>query len=176
MMKKLNKKILFNIIGFYFCWWASIFGATNKFYFIGPIFVSIFLLIHFLYVINQKKEIIFILICFFIGLLIDSFFLRFDIIHYKGYLPDNFNIAPLWVVSLWMCFGSSISHSFRWVKGNYMSLFLLGAVSGPLIYASATKLEVLYFNYAAYINLISVSLAWGVFLPFVVYLSDKIVD
>ena len=175
-MDKINKKIIFNIAGFYFCWWISIFGASNNYFFIGPFFVMFFLMLHFFYVINQKKEIIFILICFFIGLLVDTFFLRFDIIDYKGYLPDNFNIAPLWVISLWMCFGSSISHSFKWVKGNYLLLSILGAVSGPLIYVSATKLEVLYFNYGIYINLICVSIAWGLFLPLVVYISDKLVD
>ena len=175
-MDKINKKIIFNISGFYFCWWISIFGAANNYFFIGPFFVMFFLMLHFFYVINQKKEIIFILICFFIGLLVDTFFLRFDVIDYKGYLPDNFNIAPLWVISLWMCFGSSISHSFKWVKGNYFFMSILGAVSGPLIYVSATKLEVLYFNYAIYINLISVSIAWGLFLPLVVYISDKLVD
>ena len=175
-MDKINKKIIFNILGFYFCWWISIFGASNNYFFIGPFFVMLFLMLHFFYVINQKKEMIFILICFFIGLLVDTFFLRFNIIDYKGYLPDNFNIAPLWVISLWMCFGASISHSFKWVKGNYLLLSILGAVSGPLIYVSATKLEVLYFNYAIYINLISVSIAWGLFLPFVVYISDKLVD
>ena len=175
-MIKVNKKILFNIIGFYLCWWISIFGAANNYFFIGPVFVLFFLFFHFYYVVNQKKEIIFILICFFIGLFIDTCFLRFDVIDYKGTLPDNFNIAPLWVVSLWMCFGSSISHSFKWVKGNYIFLFFLGALSGPIIYASATKLEVLYFNYAIYINLISVSIAWGLFLPLVVYISDMLVD
>lgn len=176
MMTKINKKILFNIVGFYLCWWASIFGAANNYFFIGPIFVILFLFFHFFYVINQRKEIIFILICFFIGLFIDTFFLRFNVIYYKGYFPDNFNIAPLWVVSLWMCFGSSISHSFKWIKGNYILLFFLGAFSGPLIYVSATKLEVLYFHYAVYVNLIIVSIAWGLFLPLVVYISDKLVD
>ena len=87
MMTKLNKKILFNIVGFYLCWWASIFGAANNYFFIGPIFVILFLFFHFFYVINQKKEIIFILICFFIGLFIDTFFLRFNVIYYKGYFP-----------------------------------------------------------------------------------------
>ena len=175
-MSEINNKKLFNIVGFYLCWWVAILGAANSYFFIGPLFVMFFLFFHFFYVINQKKEIIFILICFFIGLFIDTFFLRFGVIDYKGLLPEKFNLAPLWVISLWMCFGSSISHSFKWVKGNYIFLFFLGAISGPLIYASATKLEVLYFNYSIYINLIIVSIAWGLFLPLVVYISDKLVD
>ena len=175
-MNKFNNKILFNIIGFYLCWWISIFGAANNNNFIGPIFVLIFLLVHFLYVVNQKNEIIFILICFFIGLFVETCFLKFNVIDYRGYLPNKFNIAPLWVVFLWMCFGSSISQSFKWAKGNYFYLSLLGVVSGPIIYVSATKVEALYFNFSIYFNLMSVSIAWGIFVPLVVYISDQMVD
>ena len=50
----MNKKILFNIIGFYLCWWLSIYGASIEYYYLGPISVILFLLVHF-YKISYHK-------------------------------------------------------------------------------------------------------------------------
>ena len=115
-MKKINKKILFNIIGFYICWWGSILGAANDNYFIGPLFVVIFLFIHSIKVMHYSNEILFLVICYFIGFLIDTIFLRLNIINFNGYLPENYRLAPIWVTGLWVCFGASVSHSFKWIK------------------------------------------------------------
>ena len=171
----MNSKIIFNIIGFYVCWWFSVFAATKENYYLGPVLVFIFLIIHVLKVINYNHEILFLFICYLIGFFIDTLFLRLGIIEFSGYLSENFNIAPLWVTGLWVCFGACISHSFKWFKRRYTILTLLGAISGPLIYFSASKVEVLIFN-TSYYHLFSISFCWALFLPFIVFISDRIVD
>ena len=174
-MKKINNKILFNIIGFYVCWWISIYAAAKQNYYIGPIFVIIFLFIHIKKVINYNREIFFLLICYLIGFLIDTVFLRSGIIYYNGFLSENYNLAPFWVTGLWVCFGASISHSFKWVKRQYLTLTLLGMMSGPVIYFSASKTGALIIN-TNYYYLIIIGICWAFFLPFIVFISDRIVD
>tara|TARA_Y100000996_G_scaffold380062_1_gene333709 strand:- start:1094 stop:1618 length:525 start_codon:yes stop_codon:yes gene_type:complete len=173
-MKKINNKILFNIIGFYICWWISVYAATKEVYYAGPLIVIIFLFIHAFKVISYNTEILFLVICYLIGFLIDTFFLRLGIIEYKGLLPEKYNLAPVWVTCLWVCFGTSISHSFKWVRKQYKFLALLGAISGPIIYFSASKVGALLFN-VNYYYLFVVGLCWSLFLPLIVYISDRIV-
>ena len=170
----MSNKILFNIIGFYFCWWISIYAASKENYYIGPVVVIIFLFIHTFKVISYNSEILFLFVCYLIGFLIDTFFLRLGIIEYKGFLSENYQLAPVWVTCLWVCFGSSISHSFKWVKGQYKILALLGAISGPIIYFSASKAGALFFNFNYYYLLI-VCACWSLFLPMIVYISDRMV-
>ena len=55
------------------------------------------------------------------------------------------------------------------------ALTLLGAISGPIIYFSASKTGALYFN-VNYFHLISIAVCWSIFLPLIVYISDRIVD
>ena len=171
----MTNKILFNIIGFYICWFISIYAAANANYYLGPVSVLIFLLIHIKKIINYNREILFLLICYFIGFFIDTFFLRFGVIEYKGILSSKFNVAPVWVTCLWVCFGTSISHSFRWFKRQYLYLALLGAISGPIIYYSASSSGALNFIVNNY-HLLSVALCWSLFLPLIVFVSDRLVD
>ena len=171
----MNKKILFNIIGFYLCWWISIYAAANENYYLGPLSVFLFLIIHIFKIMSYNKEIFFLLICYLIGFLIDTIFLRLEIIEYNGYLSDKFHVAPLWVTCLWVCFGSSISHSFRWFKRRYLTLAFLGSISGPIIYFSASKAGALNFSVNNF-HLFSIGLCWSLFLPCIVFISDCLVD
>ena len=175
-MKRINKKILFNIIGFYICWWGSIFGAANDHFYIGPLFVLLFLFIHFYKIVYHKNEIAYLFICFCFGFIIDTIFLRMNIISYKGYLPDYFNIAPLWVVCLWVCFGATVYHSFSWVRRKYFTMSILGAMFGPLIYYSGAKLESLNFINNANSNIKIVAIAWAILIPLLVFISDRLID
>ena len=176
MMNIINKKILFNIVGFYICWWGSIWGAVNNLFFIGPICVLLFLFIHLFKIVYNKNEILYLFICFILGFILDTIFLRLEIINYKGYLPLEYNLAPLWVVGLWVCFGATVLHSFKWIRRRYITLFILGAICAPIIYLSASRLETLNFVNENFYALSFVSLGWAIFLPFLIFLSDCIVE
>ena len=172
----MNKKILFNIIGFYLCWWLSIYGASIEYYYLGPISVILFLLVHFYKISYHKYEFYFLLICFLIGFCIDTFFLRYQIIDYEGYMPQNYNVSPLWVSFLWVCFGATIYHSFKWVKTRYTLMSILSAISGPIIYLSAAKIGVVTILQNSNLYIVIVSITWAVFIPLLVFISDKLVD
>ena len=56
MLKEINGKLIFNVIGFYICWWTTVFSVSKDQYFVGPLSVIIFLVVHFYKVTNHKKE------------------------------------------------------------------------------------------------------------------------
>ena len=103
----MKNSIIINVIGFYICWWITIYGAVLKLYYIGPLATLIFIIIHLYKVTNHKKEDIFLVFSFFLGLFIETFLLNLNIIIHQGYLV-KYGIAPLWSVSLWLCFATTL--------------------------------------------------------------------
>ena len=132
------KNKLFNIIGFQGCWWACVLGVTNEIQHLGPVLMTIFLIIHFLFFTINKNEIYFILILGFIGLLIDSIFLNCSIVNYE--YPISTSIAPLWILYMWLGFAATVNHSMYWLKDRYITMSIFGLIFGPLSYLAGLKL------------------------------------
>ena len=176
-MKKINSKTLINVLGFYICWWLCIYGAIQEMYAVGPLSVLIYMVLHFVYLTNNKIEYLYILICFVLGFLIDTIILKLNIIRYSGFLPDNYNVAPLWVVCLWLCFSLSIFHSFKVLQKRYKESLFLGFVSGPLVYYSFSKIEIITISdsYNILFILFFIAVLWMFLIPFCVFIADQLI-
>ena len=174
-MNIINKNIVINVIGFYICWWLTVLGAISGFYFIGPLVTLFFVVLHLYKVANHKKEDIFLLISFFLGLFIETLLLNLDIIIHKGILV-KYNIAPFWSVSLWLCFATTLLHSFKWLSKRYLTSSLLGILSAPMIYFSMQSMDVVTFGVDKIIVIIFTSFLWGLFFPLFIYISDRILE
>ena len=168
----MNKKKLFNILGFYLCWWLSIYGANSENYFLGISVLLFYMVVHFIFISYNYIEYYYIFICFILGFSIDTILLNFNYIHYKGYLSEHFKLAPFWVVCLWVSFGLSIFHSFSFLRKKYLYTMILGMISGPLIYYSCSRLEIISFSVNQKNILIGISILWSVLLPVYVFIAD----
>ena len=175
MLRDITGKLIFNVIGFYICWWFTILGVLKEYYFIGPLAIFFFLIVHFYKVTNHKKEDLFLVICFFLGAFIETTLFNLDIIIHKGILTQ-YNIAPLWAISLWVCFGATIYHSFKWMSKQYITSAILGALSAPIVYFSFKSLGVIEFGVTNIIAAFSVSAIWCFFIPLFIIIADKRLD
>ena len=171
----MKNSAIINVIGFYICWWLTIYGAVSKLYYIGPVATFIFIIIHLCKLTNHKEEDIFLLISFFLGLFIETLLLNLDIIIHKGILV-KYNIAPFWSVSLWLCFATTLLHSFKWLSKRYLTSSLLGILSAPMIYFSMQSMGVVTFGVDKIIVIIFTSFLWGLFFPLFIYISDRILE
>ena len=171
----MKNSIIINVIGFYICWWITIYGAVSKLYYIGPLATLIFIIIHLYKVTNHKKEDIFLVFSFFLGLFIETFLLNLNIIIHQGYLV-KYGIAPLWSVSLWLCFATTLLHSFKWLSNRYFISSLLGILSAPMIYFSMESMGVVSFGLSKSLVILFSSILWGIFFPVFIYFSDKILE
>ncbi len=171
----MNSNIIINVFGFYLCWWLTVFGAIYEIYFIGPIVTLLFVFLHLYKVANHKKEDMFLLISFFLGMFIESLLLNFDIILHKGMLI-KFHIAPFWAISLWVCFAATLFHSFKWLSRQYFISSLLGILAAPMIYFSMQSIGVVSFGVDKIYVGIFTSILWGLFIPLFIFISDKILE
>lgn len=144
-------------------------------YYIGPLATSIFIFLHLNKVTNHKKEDIFLLISFFLGIFIETLLFNLNIIIHKGILVQ-YNIAPLWAVSLWLCFATTLLHSFKWLSKRYFISSLLGFLSAPMLYFSLYSLGVIEFGVSKTLVILFTSILWALFLPLFIYISDRILE
>tara|TARA_Y100000590_G_C15566106_1_gene956668 strand:- start:418 stop:939 length:522 start_codon:yes stop_codon:yes gene_type:complete len=172
----MNNKIIINLTGFYICWWVSIYGAIKEIYYLGLLFLFFYMIIHFKYISFHESEYLYIIISFLLGFAIDTVLLNIGLIDYKGFLPEKYNLSPMWAITLWMCFGLSIFHSFQWIQKKYLIAMLLGMVSGPIIYYSCLKGDIIKFNYPLLNVLVIISFLWSIILPLFVYIADYLID
>ena len=171
---KYNSKafLFFNIISFYIYWWASFLGVSYGYYYFGPIFTLIYLVLHFILIKNKLKEFKFIMICTILGFIIETSFLKLDIIEYRGILTDRFDIAPLWIVLLWSGLASTFFHSFKWILGNYKLGIPLGAIFTPLAYLYGVKFDIISFSYPLVESYLILSIVWGFAFFLLIYIAD----
>ena len=168
-MKIVGKMI--NILGFQLSWWFCVLGVKYGYPYLGPFVMTLFILVHYLFYKINNLEFIFIFVCGLIGMLVDTFFINIDLIDYNGLTINN--IAPLWIISMWLGFAATINHSLSWLRKRYFFAFWLGFIFGPISYLTGVKFNALSFNVSIY-SITVLSVAWGIVVPLLFFINERI--
>ena len=161
-----------NLIGFQIGWWSCVLGAKNGLWFLGPIVMAIFLIIHYFFhpkdpVIEFKLIIIFSLV----GTLADSILAFTNVLQYHGGYLTYF--APLWITAMWAGFTATINYSMGWLKDKLFLQIISGLVFGPLAYITGQKFDAIVFNISFFTTCIIIAVIYGLSLPLVYFLNRK---
>lgn len=107
-----------------------------------------------------------------LGTAADALVLRQDVVAYaSGQWASA--LAPAWMSTLWAVFGTSLNVTLRWLRGRPWLTILLGAVAGPLAFASGARMgaaELLDPARALWL----LSLEWALMLPILVALATRL--
>ena len=163
---------IYDLIGFKICWILCAFCTQWNQPYLGPIITLLFILIH-LIVVNfaliDLKIITLSIIC---GLIIDSTFSIFGLIGYQGGILANYNLAPLWILSMWGGFSLTMLYTLDSIRHKYFLSGLLGFIGGPLSYSAGVNIGSLTINKP--ITYLLLSICWGLIIPFLFYYINKI--
>ena len=150
-------------------------GVKAGMAYLGPFLMFAFLAVHITRILDNYSELKLIILFGFIGTVIDTSMAYFGILIYNGtYFPDTY-IAPLWITSMWCGFSATVNHSLSWLKDRYVASAVLGLVSGPLSYLAGVKFEAIEFAAAPIIALIIISIYYGITVPLMYWVNEKIV-
>jgi hypothetical protein len=131
---------LFNFIGYQVAWFACVLGAAWDFAWAGAAFALAVTAVHLL-LFRDARELRLVLFAAAIGFIVDTSLVFAQCVEFQS--TTSSGIAPLWMVSLWMVFATTLNHSLRWLAGRPWAAALLGAVGGPLAYLAGAKLGAL---------------------------------
>ncbi|MBH10845.1 MAG: hypothetical protein CMG74_10940 [Candidatus Marinimicrobia bacterium] len=167
-------KNIFNILGFQAGWWACVLGTTYEAKYLGPLVMSIFILIHLYYFSNNTEEIKLIIIFAFIGTAVDTAISLSKIINYNGLYNTNILIAPLWITAMWCGFTATVNHSMAWLQNRWIESFILGAIFGPLAYLTGAKFGAIQLQETKIFVCIILALVWGCSVPAIYWANDRL--
>ncbi|MBL8149963.1 MAG: DUF2878 domain-containing protein [Blastocatellia bacterium] len=164
-------KKLLTIVGIQVGWFASTLGAAKGLFWLGPVVVTLLVIIHLAVTKDRKKESIFILLAAIFGTLVDSFKKVSGLVNYQSDFPGFSWLAPCWITALWVIFSAGFNETMAWLRKRYLLAFLFGLIGGPASYFAAARLGAISFSYSNNVTIVSLGIIWGLVMPSLSYLS-----
>jgi hypothetical protein len=130
----MNTKLIINAVSFQIVWFICVQGNN-----LNAVLATIILLSLHQFIYKMNFKIWPVLIAFsLLGYLGDSLIARLLLIEYS----DNLNpLAPLWLLSLWLSFATTLNHSMKWLfKTPYLTICIALFIV-PLSYLAGINLS-----------------------------------
>jgi len=166
-----RRHIIANAIIFNLLWAVTIIGAANFMPWLGVAAAAAMLAGHLWTMTHAHRELRLVLMTTVIGFSSDSVLAATGVLQYSSGLMASW-LAPVWILSLWVAFATTLNVSFRWLQGRPALAMLLGAISGPLSYYTGTRMGAVTMP-DPYLALISLSLAWAILMPLLLILASR---
>ncbi len=163
--------VIVNFAAFQIGWFSSVIGAAKQMPWLGPAALVIVLAIHLRQARRPQLELLLVASCGLIGVFFDSVLVAMNWVAYpSGQFSEL--LAPYWIVTMWMLFGTTLNQSMSWLKGRPILAVLLGAIGGPASYVAGQKLGGIQFvEFAPAIAALAVG--WAVFMPILMSLAER---
>jgi hypothetical protein len=163
--------LLINFVGFQIGWFSSVIGAAKQMPWLGPVVLLVVLAIHLHRAHRPNAELALVVACGMIGVCFDSVLVAAGWVTYPSGLVSNY-LAPYWIVTMWMLFGTTLNLSMGWLKGRPLLAALFGAFGGPASYIAGQKLGgIVFLEY--YTALIALGIGWALAMPLLLRLAER---
>jgi hypothetical protein len=164
--------LLINVAAFKLGWVSSVVGGAQQLPWLGPLVVFVVIALHLARAERPRSELMLILSCGLIGAVFDSVLVAAGWVTFpSGMFSDV--MAPYWIVTMWMLFGTTINLSMRWMRGRPLLASAFGFVGGPLAYLAGHKIGGIQFvdQPAA---LVMLAIGWAVMMPLLVQIGERL--
>lgn len=163
--------ILINFAAFQVGWFSSVIGAAKQMPWLGPLALLLVLAIHLRQAKRPQAELTLIVACGLVGVFFDSLLVAFGWVTYPSGQFSEF-LAPYWIVTMWMLFGTTLNLSMGWLKGRPWLAAAFGAVGGPASYIAGQKLGgIVIVDY--YTALLALAIGWAIFMPLLLAIAER---
>ena len=163
--------LLINITAFKLGWLSSVFGGAQQLPWLGPLVVFLAVAIHLARAQRPRSELMLILSCGLIGTVFDSALVAAGWVGFpSGMISES--MAPYWIITMWMLFGTTINMSMRWMRGRPLLAAAFGLVGGPMAYFAGHKIGgIVFVDQAAALAMLAVG--WAVIMPLLMHLGER---
>jgi len=164
--------VLLNYGLFQVGWFACVWGAASGRPWLGPIAVLGVILVHLARAVKPGREAVLLALCFLIGLIFDSVLLATG---WVGYPNGEWvrGLAPYWLISMWVLFGTTLNVSMRWLRGRFWLIFVFGLIGGPASYLAGEALGAMDLLRPT-AALLLLAAGWGLTLPLLFSLAVRL--
>jgi len=153
-----------NVLGFQIVWMASVGGAAQGWWWLGPAALAVFAAMQLALSRQRRADLILMLGSAALGFLVDSAWVVAGWMEFRAALPWP-GAAPIWIVAMWMGFALTLNHSLGALKNRPVLAALLGLVGGPLAYWAAARAWDAVTIVPSPWPYVALGLAWAVLTP-----------
>ena len=106
------------------------------------------------------------------GLVGDTLLLQLGLLQFNSPVPFTF-LSPIWMVSLWILFASTLNQSMAWLSGKPLMGALLGAIFGPLSYIAGVEMGAA--NWGNRLQaIVLIGLIWAIGMPIFLFWAKQV--
>ena len=164
--------LLINVAAFKLGWISSVVGGAQQIPWLGPVVVFAAVALHLSRAQRPSSELVLILSCGLIGAVFDSVLVAASWVTFPSGMFSEL-MAPYWIVTMWMLFGTTINLSMRWMRGRPLLASAFGFVGGPLAYLGGHKIGGIQFvDQPAAIAMLAIG--WAVMMPLLMRLGERL--
>ena len=163
--------LLVNVAAFKLGWISSVVGGAQQIPWLGPVVVFAAVALHLSRAQRPRSELMLILSCGLIGAVFDSALVAAGWVTFPSGMFSEL-MAPYWIVTMWMLFGTTINLSMRWMRGRALLAAAFGFIGGPLAYVAGHKIGGIEFvDQTAAIAMLAVG--WAVIMPLLMQIGER---
>jgi len=153
-------------------WFAAVFGAAQCVSLSSIVCVLCAVVWHLGMSERPTQEALLVGIACLIGFVVETVH---GLLGYVGFpcAGGSLGLAPAWLVAMWGLFAICLNVTLRWLRSRWWLAAIVGAVGGPLSFASGVKLGAAYFV-DPLPALVVIAATWSVVLPLMVWLSIRL--
>ena len=120
---------------------------------------------------TRMRELRFIIMAAALGIAVDVAFQNAGVLVFPGHDGAHAEgMIPVWLVTLWLMFVTTVNHCLYWMREHSLVLFGLPPFAGALAYYGAAQLGALEIGYGIW-GVVAIAVAWGILFPVFVMIS-----
>ncbi len=151
-------------------WFACVFGAADGYPWLGAGAAFLLVAAHAGLARDRRAEWTLIAWVGVFGTLVDSALMHLGVFEFSTGRWLAW-LCPAWMSVMWMQFATLLRYSVGWLRGRYRLGALLGAVGGPLAYASGVRLGAAAFVLPTGTSLLVLAAVWAAVTPTLLWLE-----
>ena len=163
-----------NFLGFELAWLAAIYGGASGWAWLGSLPALVVVSVHLVWSGGLwMREAMLIIAVAVLGIAIETGFMASNLLLYEGTVPGQV-LPPVWIMALWLAFGTLPTASLGWLRGRWGLQALLGFIAGPLSYWGGVKMGAATIPAETTGALFWIGLAWALAMPAIFLLAEEI--
>ncbi len=163
------KSVALNLSLFKISWLAVVFAAAASLAEIGTAVIALAVIVHLTRAARPTRELGLLLIAAVVGGLWETLLIQQSILQYPGF--GSAELAPYWIVAMWILFATTLNLGMRWLRKNYLVASLFGAIGGPLSFAAGEKAGAVVIADG---GLWPIGIGWAILLPLMCYVAARL--
>ncbi len=164
-------RVLLNLLFFKVAWVTCVASAAAGAPIAGVAAVAAAAGYHVLRAKNPRAEILLLAFAALIGLAWETALVSVGVLDYGDSFAGS-NIAPYWIVAMWVLFATTLNVGMRWLKKSTVIAIVAGAIGGPLSFLAGEKAGAVNFA-DPIMSLVVIGAGWAVLLPLLARIAKR---